>query len=371
MNKLICLLLLHLAVASSQAQYQIDAHLTGFPDGTVFYLKDIDADQVLDSAALQQGRIFFTGTFEDGPRGLWLYHSSPQQFYYCNLFMGNEKLLVQADKKDMPYNVRITGSCIQATETLLDLQTAPYNASRDSLVQLAMPLMMKGEQPSRQDSLWKLIRVIDDSVEHITQRFISGHINSYAGIRWLNYRKSKMDSSRIQSLLDQLRPEFRDHRYAQTVATFLRVGATLKKGDPSRDFIAHDSLGKPYQLSAYRGKYVLLNFSTTYCSPCMQSKEELKTADSTYRQELQLITFNADASRETWLKGVRRDHPAWPAVSDGKGPASETVMKYGATGYPTFVLLDPQGKIVQSWSGYGKGGILSVLQKQLTAQNKP
>lgn len=371
MKKLICFVLFALSLLPIQSQYRIDAQLTGFPEGTVFHLKDIDADQVLDSAILRKGRLSFTGTFEDGPRGLWLYHSTPQAFYYCNLFMGNEKLLVQADKKDLPYYAKVSGSAIQATATILDRQTAPYYLDRDSLVQIVMPLMMKGEQQPKQDSLWKLIRVIDDSVEHIMQRFISSHINSYAGIRWLNYRKSNMDTARIRSLLDQLRPALRDHRYARTVATFLRVGAALKKGDTYRDFLAVDSTGRQHQLAAYLGKYVLLNFSTTYCAPCMLSKDELKTVDSTYRQELQLITFNADASRETWLQGVRRDHPTCPAVWDGKGPASETVMKYGVTGYPSFVLLDPQGKIIQSWSGYGKGSILSVVQKQLTAQNKP
>lgn len=371
MKKLFCSLLLAIAVLPALAQYRIDAWLTGFPEGTVFYLKDIDADQLLDSAVLKKGRLSFTGGFEDGPRGLWLYHSSPQAFYYCNLFMGNEKLLVQADKKDLPFYAQLSGSPTQAIESILSRQTAPYNQSRDNLVQIVMPLMMKNEQQPRQDSLWKIIRVIDDSVEHITQRFISQHINSYAGIRWLNYRKSKMEAVRIQQLLDQLRPEFRDHRYARTVATFLRVGSPLKKGDPYRDFTATDSTGRDHQLSAYLGKYILLNFSTTYCGPCMLSKDELKNADSTYRENLQVITFNADASRDTWLKGVRRDHPTWPALWDGKGPASETVMKYGATGYPTFVLLDPQGTVVQSWSGYGKGSILSVLQKQVTAQNKP
>lgn len=357
--------LLNISSLYAAAQYRIDARLQGFREGTLFYLKDVEADQVLDSAILKKGTLSIKGVLEDSPRPLWLYTHTADKFYYFNLFIANEKVLVEAKAEDMPYFVRITGSPIQDADNLLNKQTAKLWYSRDSLTGLVVPLMQKNEQPELQAKIWKAVRVIDDSVQTITQKFIRYHINSYAGLRQLYYQRFKMDTSILRRLLTTLQSEFRNSRYARSVETFLRVGAPLKAGNLFRDFEAIDSAGNTHQLSSYLDKYVLLNFSTTNCGPCILSKDELKAIANKYQQKLTLVGFNADASRDTWLKGMRRDHPAWTVLWDGKGGHSETVAKYGVEGYPSFILLDPGGKIVHTWSGYSEGSILATLEKKL------
>lgn len=361
---LLCFLL-GISSLHTAAQYTIDARLQGFKEGTVFYLKDIEADQVLDSAILKKGSLRIKGVFEDTPRPLWLYTRTADNFYYCNLFIANENVLVEAKAEDMPYFVRITGSSIQDVDNLLNQQTGKLSYSRDSLTNLIMPFILKNEQPELQAKIWKAVGVIDDSVRTITHKFIREHINSYAGVRQLYFQRFKMDTAMLRQLLAVMQPEFRSSPYAKSVETFLRVGAPLKAGNRFRDFEAIDSAGNTHQLSNYLGKYVLLNFSITNCGPCILSKDELKTATSKYQKILTLIGFNADASRNTWLKGMQRDQPSWPVLWDGKGGHSETIVKYGVAGYPTFVLLDPGGKILHKWSGYSEGNILATLEKKL------
>ncbi|MBO9564993.1 MAG: AhpC/TSA family protein [Niastella sp.] len=355
------------------AQYQVQAHLSGFANGTVFYLKDIETDQVLDSATLQKGAFLIKGSFEDGPRSLWLYTHVKDSFYYCNLLMGNEKVRVEGSVKDMPFFLRITGSPTQDVYNVLNRQTAQLYQSRDSLTSLAMPLMIKNEQQARQDSIWNIVRGIDNNVDSITKKFIKEHINSYAGLRCLYFYRFKLDTATLRDLYGQLRSPFAESRFAKTIQTFLRVGAPVKTGDHLWDFTAIDSTGKSHQLSGYLGKYILLNFSTTYCGPCVLSKGELQEVIAKYSNQLSLLTFNADASRDVWLKGVRRDQPTWPVLWDGKAGHSEAILKYGVQGYPTFFLIDPKGVIVHRWSGYDfhKKGILDLLQKKLPVQNMP
>ena len=353
------------------AQYQLQASLNGFKEGTVFYLKDIEADQILDSAVLHKGSLTIKGNLEDAPRSLWLYTSVNDHFYYCNLFIGNEKVRVEGSAKDMPYYMRITGSAIHAVDDMLNKKTASLSYTRDSLTNLVVPLMLKNEQQTRQDSIWSKIRKIDDSVKAITFNFINQHINSYAGLRQLYFLRFKLDSSALRQLYMQIRPPFTESRFTKTIHTFLQVGAPLKTGDHFRDFTAIDSSGKSHQLSDYLGKYILLNFSTTYCGPCIMSKEELKEVAIKYSEQLSLVGFNADASRDTWLKGIRRDQPTWPVIWDGKSGHSETIQKYGVQGYPSFVLLDPNGIILHRWSGYSFNdrSILKLLQKMLPPPN--
>ncbi|MGN6293313.1 MAG: redoxin domain-containing protein [Chitinophagaceae bacterium] len=351
-------------------QFQIEAKLKGFEDGTVFYIKDIEADQVLDSAVLNKGRFIIKGQFDDTPRSLWLYTQTPKSsFFYCNLFMGNDRVTVEGSAKDMPYFLKIKGSAIHDIYQILNSKTGRLFQSRDSLVSVAMPLLMKNENQDRQDSLWKIIRAIDDTVQLITHQFIRQHINSYAGVRQLNYARFQFDTTTLRQLYNQLQEPFSESRYARTIATFLKVGSPLKTGDLSRDFTAIDSSGKQHALTDYRGKYVLLNFTTTYCGPCILSKDEMKKAASLYTDRLTVLGFNADPSRETWLKGLIRDQPTWPVVWDGQSEHSEVILKYGVQGYPTYILLDPKGVIVHRWSGYGEGTILAALQKKLPPEN--
>ena len=120
------------------------------------------------------------------------------------------------------------------------------------------------------------------------------------------------------------------------------------------DFEAMDKDGHKHHLSDTKGKYVLLDFSTTYCGPCIESLKDLKIISKKYADQIQIISFSGDGGKATWLKGINRDRPAWLTLWDGKGNYGETILKYGVTGYPSFFLIDPQGKIVSKWVGYGK-----------------
>lgn len=353
------------------AQYRIEAHLTGFAEGTVFYLKDIEADQVLDSTVLKSNSLNFYGSFDEEPYALWLYAYVGNEFYYCNLLMGNEHVRVEGTARDMPFFVRISGSKIQDVDNILREKTAKLSLARDSLVKIAVPLMNQNEEPEKQKKIWETIRKIDDSTDVITRNFIQGHINSYAGLRQFYFQRFKLDSVTLYDLYKRIEAPFIQSRYAKTMATFLKVGKPLKQGEQYWNFTAIDSSGNQHRLSDYLGKYVLLNFTITYCGPCILSKDELKTVAEKYKDQLALLGFNADASRQTWLQGMKRDQPSWPVLWDGNSGHSETILKYGVQGYPTFVLINPDGKIVHRWSGYGKGSLLSVMENKMPKQNNP
>jgi peroxiredoxin len=149
-------------------------------------------------------------------------------------------------------------------------------------------------------------------------------------------------------------PLYKQSLFGQRIGNYLKVGDILNKGNNITDFEALDKDGNKHRLSEIKGKYILLDFSTTYCGPCIESLEDLKIISKKYAEQLGIVSFSGDGGKATWLKGISRDQPAWLSLWDGKGSYGETILKYGVTGYPTFFLIDPQGKIVSKWSGYGK-----------------
>lgn len=73
-----------------------------------------------------------------------------------------------------------------------------------------------------------------------------------------------------------------------------------------------------------------------------------------------VIRINLDTSLKLWkkasgrLKGIN--------LSDLKGEGG-IVAKYGFDGMPEFVIIAPDGRILDKWTGYAKGLIESRLAK--------
>ena len=114
---------------------------------------------------------------------------------------------------------------------------------------------------------------------------------------------------------------------------------------------------QPLSLAALRGKVVLLDFWTYGCINCMHVLPELRRLEEKYRDELVVIgVHSAKFTNERKSDNIRRilvrydiDHPV-------ANDADFRIWKsYGARAWPTLVLIDPEGYVVATASGEGKG----------------
>jgi thioredoxin-related protein len=210
-----------------------------------------------------------------------------------------------------------------------------------------------------------LVKPVDSTMEATRIAFIRSHLNSYVGLKELNFLKSRFDKAELKRLYDSIKVPYRECLYGKQLMTYIEVGDPVKKGDVSFDFEAIDTADKKHALSDFNGKYVLLDFMYASCGACLLSLTELKKMDSLYKDKLIIISFSTDLSKNVWYKSVAKDKPSWLSLWDGKGSYAKPVLKYGVTGYPTFVLIDPHGKIVWMGSGYGDNMFASLLPKYI------
>lgn len=121
-------------------------------------------------------------------------------------------------------------------------------------------------------------------------------------------------------------------------------------GSPAPSFTATTLEGESFELEAHRGQVLLLDFWASWCGPCVRSMPGL---DSMHRQlsdrGFRVVGINQEPdSRDAIRRWVRERGLAFEHVVD-EGQA--IARAYAVYTYPTSVLIDRRGRIVQRYRG--------------------
>ncbi|HFB99917.1 MAG TPA: TlpA family protein disulfide reductase, partial [Phaeodactylibacter sp.] len=108
-----------------------------------------------------------------------------------------------------------------------------------------------------------------------------------------------------------------------------------------------DMDGKMVNLEQLRGKVVVLNFWFINCPPCRYEMPDLNKLKAEYagkNVEFIAITFDGKSDVSNFLKKSKFDFQIIP-------DARKIIETYGVMGFPTTVVLDKNGKVVDSKMG--------------------
>ena len=347
----------------NEDRFIIVGEVSGFPEGTKFYLRNMATDAVFDSATIIKNKFKFEGQLYSPPEQIWLNTIVDKKFVYTNLLIGNDNIKILGDIKDFPWNVDIKGSKTQEDFNYSQSITKEYDIKRDSMIQVFMKLPQKDKQEVGK-KIWGQIRKIDSITKDLRIKYVKSHPNTFSSVINLGYLKNELPKDTVQKIFDKYTTEIKNSKYAKVIEVFLRENIS-KIGDKYHDFEGLNQKGEKIKFSEIKGEYALLDFTSAFCGPCIQAAEELVEINDIYSDSLTIISFSGDPKKDVWLKSLERDKVTWNSIWDGKGRYSETSIKYGIQGIPSFVLINPEGIIIDKWSGYGKGSLKSRLEKNL------
>lgn len=349
------------AFTEKEKKFTIFGQVSGFPNGTKFYLRNLSTDAVFDSATVKNNIFKFEGHLSNTPEQIWLCTTINKKFIYTNLILGNDNINIKGDIKDFPWNVKITGSKTQDEFNYSQNITKKYNIKRDSLVKVFMELSQEKKQKIGKE-IWLEIGKIDKTTDSLRIDYIKSHNNTFTSIVELGYLRNNLPKDTIQKIFDKYTPEIKKSKYARVVEVFLKEKISTI-GDKYHDFEALNQKDKKIKFSEIKGKYTLLDFTSAFCGPCIQAAKELVEINKNYSDSLTIISFSGDPKKDVWLKSLDRDKVTWTSLWDGKGQFSETSIKYGIQGVPSFVLINTNGIIIDKWTGYDNRSIIRRLEK--------
>lgn len=128
----------------------------------------------------------------------------------------------------------------------------------------------------------------------------------------------------------------------------------------------------PLPLAALRGKVVILDFWTFCCINCIRVLEELRPLEAQFGDDLVVIgvhspKFPHEADHAAVRRAVARHHVTHPVLDD---PEMETWDQYGVKGWPTLVVIDPEGYVVGGVTGEGAGPVIERAVSALLSEHR-
>jgi len=221
-------------------------------------------------------------------------------------------------------------------------------------------LMDMKEQGVSQDSLMKLSQAGMAPLKEALNKTIIDYIKAHANEEAMAAVVIELEPDKIKEAVELLSPAVRDGRAKPLYQSVIdQIDEQAKQeansaklqaaGREAPDFTLNDQNGKPLALSSLRGKYVVLDFWGSWCVWCIKGFPEMKNYYNKYKGKFEILGVDCNDTEEKWKNAVKKHELPWLHVYN---PSDSKVLEdYGVQGFPTKIIIDPQGKIVQTIVG--------------------
>lgn len=329
-----------------------------------FYKSDQERD---DTATIIKADVLFkklsgVSVVQSKIEGQWL---SPDTVFFANYYDGDKEITVSPRNKQVKVFNRpamLEGNIMgQLVDTIL-LSEEPFDGTLERMSDFKMQeSKMIGGEPCYVFTLY-----FSDN-EYLTDISTTWYIskNNYLPRKYVKQAKfnGKKDIRTIQfkdlivnpKLPDSLFvlspfPEGYEIEWPEDRAKEKKP-KLLKPGIEAPDWMLKTTDSTKVSLSDYRGQIVIIDFWGTWCLPCLEAMPELQRIHEKYNEVTVLgVSTNEPANAEP-EKFARNRNINYPILLDGE----KIIHKYNVQSYPTFYIIDKDGKIIYRSEGYGGG----------------
>lgn len=155
--------------------------------------------------------------------------------------------------------------------------------------------------------------------------------------------KALIDSTTIANQYKAI--EGMSGQFAQMFAAKTKMKAMVGQQSAAFDYENHK--GGKTSLADLKGKYVYIDMWATWCGPCKKEIPFLKEVEEKYHgKDIEFVSISVDKNKEAWTKMVTEKELG--GIQLHSGDDREFSKAYEVTGIPRFILLDPNGNIVDA-----------------------
>ncbi len=181
-------------------------------------------------------------------------------------------------------------------------------------------------------------------------QFALQHPSSMVSLDQLyNTFSSMPDASQASLAFGGLDKSLKNTVKGTELGSLINTSKLTELGALAPEITQADTTGKMISLSAFRGKYVLLDFWASWCKPCRLENPNVVRAFRSYSTKnftVFGVSLDQPSGMDNWKAAIKEDQLSWTQVSDLKFWSNAAARLYGVRSIPQNFLLDPAGKII-------------------------
>lgn len=321
----------------SQIRYDITGRLENVANGTMVYLLDrneISFQKIIDSVPYM-GQFNFKGSIKELSLGVVKVQNTKR---WIPFIFENGKISIQEKNGEVIVVGGIQNRLFAREQKIgLDLDSKSQEFGKKNI-------KYQTQNDSVQANLYK------DSSLKMQELFLNAkdsfyirNGNAFVTLFALFGAKARLTPSHIDSIFSHLTPELKNHSLGRVLQKFIASGKIAK----AFPLMQMDNTGKIKKINFPNTKYVLFDFWASWCAPCRENNPKLIQLNKEYgKKNLEIVSVSSDDNKANWLDAIRKDKMDWINVSDLRGWNNSYNIKNGIRSLPTYLLVDPSGKIL-------------------------
>ena len=342
---------------------------TNLKDGERIFLKYAGVN---DSAIVKSGKFFFKGIVEeptyatinngktnvlDGPRSI-------------RVFIEPISMEINALEGKF-YSAKLSGSETQSALDELSFKDE-YDVIRDSLEYWANKIKTEEStllSESNISTLYKKRSKLQDLINERKLAYLKNNPQSYLS-PFLLVTLNGLSQDSIRLYYNRFSPLVQNSSWGRMVYKQLNYKILSGIGQQAPIFKANSLTNEEIVLSNFIGeKYVLLDFWGTWCIKCRELSPDLISFYKKYQTKgLEILSVAYDGDRKLWKNAISADKTGlWKHVllKDVKSVGSNEglLIQYSVGAFPTFILIDKEGKIAGRYVGSGNEFYINLKTK--------
>ncbi len=354
-----------------EGEFRIEGELTGVPDSTVLFLYRIDGNLMkpMQSDTVIGGRFSFRDTITTAPRCLALSGREGFPPTWLDVWVGSGTLVhIKGEGKGL--RTWFVESRLPEQEEQSRLSDAVREINRELMpLKIEMErLYMAGKKEEyralcpKEDSLSSL--VTEKTLAFLKERPLSVVWEKVCTpyMRMLQYKPDSPDADAVRALYGKLSDADKQTDFGKLFTEYMNLPPVVNEGDEMVDGDLYDLEGRVRHLSEFKGKYILLDFWSRGCGPCVASIPEMEEIAEQYKEQLEVVSISSDteASWKEFVTERKLTGNQWNELRQG---TTGLAAAYRVRGIPHYVLITPDGKVKKMWSGYGKGSLKAKMKE--------
>ncbi|MFM9402646.1 TlpA family protein disulfide reductase [Myroides odoratimimus] len=335
-------------------------HITGKLEGISNEVKmKLSSGGQEQEFSLKNGKVDVSMVLEDVPNYVRLDAYVGKETKTTFFFLGNESVTIHGSINDFSGNLRAINSVNDSLRYENMLVNKQLVEERSVYIKEYYRLLEEGKDKdsvakvylSDEEPLGK-IKKLSNLINKQNNAFIKKNINTAYARYLLQHQARDYSFDYLNELYALIDPKYYDTKEVQMLKIFIDH-KPLEVGAKYYDFYAEDMQTKQVKLSDYfKGKYVLLDFSTYHCGYCEKAAPKTAQIADNLKDKLVHITYYAGHDQKDKFKYYSEFKGNKGILLGNKeGRLSPVLAMYRNNSTPDYWLFNLEGKLVMRFEG--------------------